>query len=67
MRAARLGRPGAVQEEAHTNPSEAFYYDLPNLLVNLNTQGKQPRYLKLLVSLEVHDEETLLKMEKLLQ
>ena len=56
----------AVQEEAHTNPSEAFYYDLPDLLVNLNTQGKQPRYLKLLVSLEVHDEETLLKMEKLL-
>ena len=29
------------------HPTESFYYDLPDLLVNLNTQGKQPRYLKL--------------------
>jgi flagellar FliL protein len=57
--------PGA-EEEAHVESSEAFYYDLPDLLVNLNTQGKQPRYLKLLVSLEIHDEETIPKLEKLL-
>lgn len=57
----------AVQEEeTHTEIGEAFYYDLPDLLVNLNTQGKQPRYLKLLVSLEIHDEEMIVKLEKLL-
>ena len=29
---------------ADAPPSESFYYDLPDLLVNLNTQGNQPRY-----------------------
>ncbi|MDP6474134.1 MAG: flagellar basal body-associated FliL family protein, partial [Alphaproteobacteria bacterium] len=35
-------------------------------LVNLNTQGKQSRYLKLSVSLEIHEQETIEKLEKLL-
>ena len=34
--------------------------------MNLNTQGKQPRYLKLLVSLEIHDEGTTATLDKLL-
>jgi flagellar FliL protein len=56
----------AQEEESHAESSEAFYYDLPDLLVNLNTQGKQPRYLKLLVSLEIHDEGTTATLDKLL-
>ena len=48
------------------HPTESFYYDLPDLLVNLNTQGKQPRYLKLAVSLEIHDEKMIPKLDKLL-
>jgi flagellar FliL protein len=49
-------------EKAH--PSESFYYDLPDLLVNLNTQGKQPRYLKLSVSLEISDEKLTPNLDK---
>ena len=61
------GGQGADQtEDVPAKPSEVFYYDLPDLLVNLNTQGKQPRYLKLSVSLEILDEEMIPKLEKLL-
>ena len=56
----------ADTEAASAEPSESFYYDLPDLLVNLNTQGKQPRYLKLSVSLEIHDEKLIANLEKLL-
>ncbi len=56
----------AEVEEVDTHPSESFYYDLPDMLVNLNTQGKQPRYLKLSVSLEIGDEKMIPDLEKLL-
>jgi flagellar basal body-associated protein FliL len=58
--------PLTEEEVAEAPPAESFYYDLPDLLVNLNTQGKQSRYLKLSVSLEIHEQETIEKLEKLL-
>lgn len=56
----------AENEKVQAPPSEVFYYDLPDLLVNLNTQGKQPRYLKLSISLEIHDEALISRLEKML-
>ena len=62
---------GAAEKQVESegvpaHPTESFYYDLADLLVNLNTQGKQPRYLKLSVSLEIHDEKMIPELEKLL-
>lgn len=42
----------AEEEEAH---AEAIYIDLPDMLVNLISNNKQPSYLKLSVSLEIDD------------
>ncbi len=43
-----------------------LFYDLPEMLVNLNTGGKQTNYLKIKVSLEVENEAMLLQLENLL-
>ena len=43
-----------------------LFYDLPEMLVNLNTGGKQTNYLKIKVSLEVENEAMLAQLESLL-
>jgi len=43
-----------------------LFYDLPEMLVNLNTGGKQTNYLKIKVSLEVENEAMLANLEVLL-
>ena len=50
----------ASAEEAY----EAVYFDLPDMLVNLNTGDRQPSYLKLVVSLELDDERVIEELEK---
>lgn len=42
-------------EEKEATPKEAVYVELPDMLVNLRSIGKQPSYLKLSVSLELDD------------
>lgn len=51
---------GAVESEEVAEaapPKKALFYDLPEMLVNLNNQESRARFLKLKVSLEMTDEE----------
>lgn len=47
----------AAVEAAEAEPVGGFFYDLPEMLVNLSTSGKKLGFLKLRVALEVSDEE----------
>ncbi|MCB1478698.1 MAG: flagellar basal body-associated FliL family protein [Tepidamorphaceae bacterium] len=40
-------------------PKPSFYFDLPEMIVNLNSADQKQRYLKVHVSLEMSDEDTL--------
>ncbi len=42
---------------------EVVFYELPEILVNLNTGGRKAVYLKIRVSLELKNEEDILKIE----
>ena len=59
---------GAEHESDEVSPlaGKVLFYDLPEMLVNLNTGGKQTNYLKIKVSLEVENEAMLLQLENLL-
>lgn len=45
---------------------DLIFYDLPDMIVNLNTDGKQPRYLKISVALEFGDQAVIPRIEKVL-
>ena len=50
------GEPEMVEEEgAPEVQQQVVFYDLPEMLVNLNTRGNQTSYLKIRVSLEIDD------------
>jgi flagellar protein FliL len=62
-KAAAHGAPaaahGAAPADGHAAAPPALktvFYDLPEMLVNLNTKGRRPTYLKIKVSLEVANE-----------
>lgn len=62
------GDPAAVEEE-HVEEEEAHesvYFDMPDMLVNLNTGAGQPTYLKLSVSLELGKAEQIADLEKVM-
>ena len=40
------------------------FYDLPEMLVNLNTGGRKPSYLKVLIALEITDPEAIPEIEE---
>jgi flagellar FliL protein len=49
---------GAEQEQAEEvveAPKKVSFFDLQEMVVNLNSSGKQPSYLKISVSLEIDD------------
>ena len=48
---------------AEQGPPPAVFFDLPDLLVNLNTNGRKPAFLKLSVSLELERPEDLPKLQ----
>ena len=48
-------------ESAHAKP--AVYYDLPEMLVNLNSSGRKTNFLKLVVSLELESEGDIAQLE----
>ncbi len=55
-----LGKDEKVQEEAdQAKVSPAVFYDLPEMLVNLNGGGRKATYLKISVSLELEDAATM--------
>lgn len=46
----------AHAEQGALPPVDAVFFDLPEMLVNLNTTGRRPVFLKMKVSLELMDE-----------
>ena len=49
-----------------TDSSDVVFYDLPEMLVNLNTGSKQSSFLKIKVALELNEPESLPVLENLL-
>ena len=62
----KVEEPATHGEKQAKKATHAVYYDMPDLLVNLNTSNGQPRYLKLAISLELHDEKIEKELEKVL-
>jgi flagellar FliL protein len=58
-----IGHSKEVAELAAPAPAPAVYYDLPDLLVNLNTTGRKPSFLKLSVSLELERAQDLPRLQ----
>lgn len=48
------------------DPSQVVFYDLPELIINLQTDDKRGSFVKFKVTLEVHDPEILPKIEPLM-
>jgi flagellar FliL protein len=46
---------GEAAKEEKAKPKETVYYDLPDMLVNLNGVGKKSNFLKLSISLELEN------------
>lgn len=55
----------AHAEQAALPPVEAVFFDLPEMLVNLNTTGRRPVFLKMKVSLELMDEGDVSRLKSL--
>lgn len=53
-------------EDASVETGPSVYYELPEMLVNLNSTGKKANFLKILVSLELEDQEAVHEVEALL-
>lgn len=62
-----FGKPAAAVEEEHKSAMpQTVFYDLPQMLVNLNTGGNKRNYLKIAISLELTSEEDKVTLETLL-
>jgi len=46
--------------------NDLIFYELPDMLVNLNTDGRQPRYLKIRVALEFGERSIVQRIEKVM-
>ena len=66
---------GAKRETAVTGQGEvdpilqqnsAFFYELPELLVNLESSGRRANYLKIIVALELDDDDHVGELERVL-
>ena len=58
------GEAAAVAaKEAEKKPEKTVFYDLPELLVNLNSAGRRTNFLKITVSLEVASESDIPKLD----
>lgn len=55
---------GELTTEAELGPS--VYYEVPEMLVNLNTSGRKVGYLKIAISLEVGSEDDFAKLDAVL-
>jgi flagellar FliL protein len=57
--------PAHVEEKAPPGPAKTLFYDLPEMLVNLNSTGRRPSFLKIKVSLEITNETDVPKLDAL--
>ena len=60
-----------AHEEAHADPqkaaaAKAVFYELPEMLVNLNSGGKQTNYLRIRIALELESADATAKVEAVL-
>lgn len=60
---AMLGGADETAEEEATGPVEAVFFDLPEILVNLNTGRRKSTFLKIRVSLELENAEDVARIE----
>jgi flagellar FliL protein len=60
------GAEAAAEADAHAEALPSVYYELPEMLVNLNSTGKKANFLKILVSLELENEEAVKSVEAVL-
>ncbi|MCH8835272.1 MAG: flagellar basal body-associated FliL family protein [Proteobacteria bacterium] len=60
---AMLGGADETAAEETTDPVEAIFFDLPEILVNLNTGGRKSTFLKIRVSLELENAEDVARIE----
>lgn len=58
-------KPAAAEAEGPTAPKKTVFYDLPEMLVNLNTKSRRPSYLKISISLELDSEAHVARLESL--
>ncbi|GAB4371063.1 MAG: flagellar basal body-associated FliL family protein [Kiloniellaceae bacterium] len=61
-----LGKHEPVAEEVKPAEPVTVFYDMPQMLVNLNTGGKKNNYLKIAISLELTSQDDLATIETLL-
>lgn len=61
-----LFAPAEEAEVAPEAPKVTVFYDLPDILVNLNSSGRQASYLKLKIALEHNDPLAVPKLNELL-
>jgi flagellar FliL protein len=50
------GEPAEAEEAKKAPPKQTVFYDLPDLLVNLNGNGKKASFLKMTISLELENQ-----------
>lgn len=60
------GKHDEHAEEAKLPPKPAVFYNLPELLVNLNAQGRRGNFLKISLSLELDDANDIPRVEAVL-
>ena len=60
---AMLGGADETAAEETTDPVEAVFFDLPEILVNLNTGRRKSTFLKIRVSLELENAEDVARIE----
>ena len=60
---AMLGGADETAAEETTGPVEAVFFDLPEILVNLNTGRRKSTFLKIRVSLELENAEDVARIE----
>ena len=56
----------ATAEKAAPPPPQAVFYDIPDLLVNLNSGSRKPSFLKLSVSLELERADDLSRLQSVM-
>lgn len=57
---------GADAEEEVVEQGPPVYFDLPQMLVNLNSTGRKSNFLKIVVSLELPSEEDVYRLEEVM-
>lgn len=60
------GEEHAEAEEAHMDPSKLVFYEIPEIVTNLKTDGKGSSFLKLSVSLELDKSVKIEQLEPLM-